>query len=76
MDLRSAGTPDKEQGGKEAEEKDAAGRPLGRQHCRRVALVLFAEAHVTVATALSHAHVTDHEEVDVQVVRASTSHVF
>ena len=52
MDLRSAGTPDKEQGGKEAEEKDAAGRPLGRQHCRRVALVLFAEAHVTVTVAL------------------------
>ena len=52
MDLRSAGTPDKEQGGKEAEEKDAAGRPLGRQHCRRVALVLFAEVHVTVTVAL------------------------
>ena len=51
MDLRSAGTPDKEQAGKEAEE-DAAGRPLGRQRPRRVALVLFAEAHVTVTVAL------------------------
>ena len=59
MDLRSAGTPDKEQGGKEAEEEDAAGRPLGRQHCRRVALVLFAEAHVPVSVTLTKSYLSN-----------------
>jgi len=41
---------------------------------RAVALVLLAEAHVPVTVALGHARVVDHEEVDLEVVRARASH--
>lgn len=36
----------------------------------RVAFVFFAKTHMPVPVAFSHAGVIDHEEVDVEVVRA------
>ena len=40
-----------------------------------VALVLLAEAHVTVPVTLRHASVVHHEEVHVEVVSASALHL-
>ena len=40
-----------------------------------VTLVLLAEAHVAVPVSLGHARVVHHEEIHVEVVRASALHL-
>ena len=40
-----------------------------------IALVLLAEAHVSVPVTLGHARVVHHEEVDLEVVRARPLHL-
>ena len=40
-----------------------------------ITLILFAEAHAAVPVPLRHAGVVDHEEVDLKMLRASSSNL-
>lgn len=55
---------------RERHERHRRGHRVPRRFGGRVAIVLFAEAHVAGARTLHHAHVVHHEQVDLQFRRA------